>query len=189
MKRVLVISLFILINIVSFCSCTKDEWDDNSEPVGVLFFDDLELREFGEASWMHGYFYGGMSFIQNGEDIALRYYPVFFANKEKTVKAYWRGFNINGISAEQYDGGQISFFDEESTASIWLIITSKNKKLSFFVSRADVLVSNLNPYNHEDETHYNAFCRIDYNGVVIDSLGVEHKFEGWAIHNQNIDRE
>lgn len=187
MKRFLYLLFAIALCLIP--SCSENEWDEGRVPIGVLRFDDLVLREFGAAQWMHEHYYGELSFKQNGEDIALRYNPVFFANKKQTVKAYWNGFDINGISAEQYDGGQISFFDEENTSSIWLIVARNNKKQYFFVSRADVLISNLDPYNPEDETHYNAYCRIDYNGVVIDSLGMEHKFEGWALHNPNIDRE
>ncbi len=187
MKRFLYLLFAIALCLIP--SCSKNEWDDDRVPIGVLRFDDSELREFGAARWMHEHYYGKLSFKQSGKDISLRYDPIYFANKGKTVKANWWEFNINGISAEQYGGGQMSFLDEESTSSIWLILTHKKKKLYYLVSQADILVSNLNPFNQEDETHFNAYCRIDYNGVVIDSLGIEHRFEGWAIHNSNIDRE
>lgn len=180
MNRFLGLFLVILLCFFQSCSLEKEEWAKDSNPVGVMYFDGIQLREGGGISWRPN-FYGDLNIIQQGNDISFLYDPHKLSNKDKSLEAYFYRFIIRGKFEESFDGGTIHYLDGDNRYSSVLVIENKGKREYYIVNEATVLVSNLVFISQTDDTHFQANCRIDYMIEAIDSLGIRHNVEGWAI--------
>ncbi|MBP5637343.1 MAG: hypothetical protein J6X25_07510 [Bacteroidales bacterium] len=181
MKRFSYLFFIIFLCLFQSCSLNKDEWAKDSNPVGVMYFDGIQLRERGGIRWMHNGFYGELNIIQEGNDFSFLYDPHKLSNKNRSLEAYFPRFIIRGKFEESFDGGTIHYFDGDNKLSSELVIERNGKKEFYLVKEAKVLVSNLVFIRQTDDTHFQANCRIDYTIEATDSLGIKHNVEGWAI--------
>jgi len=182
MKRLTYLFWLILLCLFQSCSLNKDEWAKDSNPVGVMYFDGVQLRERGGYGWNTDGYYGINSLEQNGESVHFRYSPRGISNKNKTIIVYLINLNLYCISEDRFDGG-IFHYTEGDYIKYWpcLRVLRNNIEEFYGIKEATVIVSDIIPYNQTDNTNFKSDCRIDYSFVAIDSLEIEHKVEGWAI--------
>ena len=172
----------ILISITS-CSRYMDEWD-NTEPVSVMYFDGIELREHALYDVVMGGLYGPL-YVQIYENemnnsIHLVYTPRNSYDKEHTISVFWNGFAIDSSSQESFEGDTLHYSMGDNGYYSCLRLTRNNTSEWMDVTTADVLISDLQRYS--DPNYYLTYdCRIDYSMEVVDSLDIVHKVNGWAI--------
>ena len=146
-----------------------DEWEVEKEPIGIMYFDGVELREYGYTEWVFNNpkkYYGGLYVQQETaavwveqetggvwvepetEDIFFIYFPKGFTNNDKTIKAnYSPSLCIKSSSKEHFDGGYLYYLDgDEERRRYYINVSRNNNEEYYLISSATVLVSCLQPY-------------------------------------------
>lgn len=181
--------LLLFFCVVTSCTkdTTKDEWARDSEPVGVMYFDGVEFREYGyvntyySSSWAY---YGGLKIETHRSGFGLVYVPRHFWNKAHTIEVNFYDFYIDGSIIEKQEG-RLIYSQGDHVKPIYVAPNNKGfcevttAELVFtFTPEEDAAIID----SEEDNAiYFNIF--IEYRMEIIDFKGEKHDIEGWAIYN------
>ena len=156
---------------------------DLSGPCGIMYLDDIELKEACVTYPFYAYPYGPLELWQR-EDGGFRhlYFPDCFRNSDDTVVVHFL-YCFENVSKEQFDSGTILFSYGDDVQ--WLEFSINN--MHYGVSTLDISFSDVEVIQTSSNGTQLMNVRIDYQMEVVDPEGATHYVHGWAIPRE--DRE
>lgn len=175
--------LFLFLFLPFLLSC-EIKWPEN--PVGVLYYDDIEYREYAGSFTPYGPLY--VHYRKKGQQEGS--YVVYYMGILNSFEDEWLVLDFSTSISESCFSCRNSFSSDDidrstSKADFELerYMEFRYETTSWNISIEDLtFVEDYYDYDDINYERYHALysCRIEFEAMVLDSLGQSHRISGWA---------